>query len=113
MVSFDSSSGTETSVSRSSSSRTILRPDSFHHFQAHSGTFTGFVNRAFALCSEAHLQEELDFLTTVFAENGYKKRDLEEIITEVKRRMGNNHPNANQLNAETQEGEEENKGIRH
>ena len=88
-----------------------LKPSSSHDPKVLRGTFTGFVNRAFALCSEAHLQEELDFLTTVFAENGYKKRDLEEIITEVKRRMGNNHPNANQLNAGTQEGEEENKGI--
>ena len=68
------------------------------------GTFAGFVNRAFAICSEIHIQDELDFLTNVFENNGYKKDDLEQIIQQVRTKFENNNENG-------PEDETENQGI--
>ena len=45
------------------------------------GVFKGFVNLAITICSEKHLDNELDFLTEVFVENGYEKQQITRSLT--------------------------------
>ena len=41
--------------------------------------FKGFLSRAYKVCSERYLDEEIQFLIDVFTENGYERKDLEQI----------------------------------
>ena len=50
------------------------------------GIFKGFVHRAMTICSEKHLDSELEFLVGVFTENGYCKPELRKTINEMKRK---------------------------
>ena len=57
-----------------------IKPNSCHDPKVLKGVFKGFVDRAFNICSEQHIKQELDFLVNVFVENGYPKSMLIEII---------------------------------
>ena len=41
--------------------------------------FKGFLSRAYKICSERYIDEEIKFLIDVFTENGYKRKTLEKI----------------------------------
>ena len=41
--------------------------------------FKGFLSRAYKICSEHYIDEEIQFLIDVFAENGYERKTLEKI----------------------------------
>ena len=77
-----------------------LKPASSHDPRVLKSTFAGFVNRAFSICSEKYLDEELNFLTEVFVENGYKENELNKIVNQVKTRY--NQPNANKENRDNE-----------
>ena len=48
------------------------------------GIFKGFVYRAFTICSETHIEEDLKLLINMFMQNGYKKDELLKSIEEVR-----------------------------
>ena len=50
------------------------------------GILKGFVNRAFTICSDIHIEEELKFLSDVFTENGYKTSEVKRTIEEVRKK---------------------------
>ena len=66
-----------------------LKPTSSHDPKVLRGTFTGFVNRAFSICSEKHVKEETNFLVTTFVENGYDEKELKKIVEKVKAKFEN------------------------
>ena len=70
-----------------------VKPHSSHDPNILQGIFKGFVHRAMAICSEIHLDDELNFLKGVFKENGYEEADLCKIIEEVKTKL--NRPRVN------------------
>ena len=41
--------------------------------------FKGFLYRAYKICSERYINEEIQFLIDVFTENGYEGKILEKI----------------------------------
>ena len=41
--------------------------------------FKGFLSRAYKICSECYIDEEIQFLIDVFTENGYERKTLEKI----------------------------------
>ena len=72
-----------------------IKPSSDHDPKIILGVFKGFVHRAFKICSANYIEQELEFLVTVFIENGYKESDLRQTINEVRTKM-------NQSNAASQ-----------
>ena len=62
-----------------------IKPHSDHDPKILNGIFKGFVHRAFSICSEKHIDSELEFLKNVFEENGYGRKHLEKIITDMKK----------------------------
>ena len=68
-----------------------IKENSCHDKSTRDGVFKGFLSRAKAICSPQHLQSEIEFLTDVFISNGYKRIQLEKLITESNRprRVGN------------------------
>ncbi|XP_065654882.1 uncharacterized protein LOC136081490 [Hydra vulgaris] len=63
-----------------------VKATSNHDPQILNGIFKGFVHRAFNVCSQKHIENELKFLIQVFVENGYKQSNLIKIIKEIKRK---------------------------
>ena len=63
-----------------------VKPTSNHDPKILNGIFKGFVHRAFTLCSETYIDQELQFLVAMFVENGYEKQHLKKLITEIKQR---------------------------
>ena len=43
------------------------------------GVFKGFLSRAYTICTEKHLQSEVDFLIDTFTENGHNRNTLTNI----------------------------------
>ena len=41
--------------------------------------FKGFLSRAYKICSERYISEEIQFLSEVLTENGYERKTLEKI----------------------------------
>ena len=66
-----------------------LKPNSGHDPKILKGVFTGFLHRAYTVCSQQHQQEEIEFLITNFADNGYKKKELVNIANEFRRKRDN------------------------
>ena len=77
-----------------------VKPHSDHDPKILSGIFKGFVHRAFSICSTKYLDAELEFLLNVFIENGYKRTDLTQIISEIRMKR-NNTQNQEEENNET------------
>ena len=66
-----------------------LKPNSGHDPKILRGVFTGFLHRAFTVCSQQHRQEEIDFLIQNFVDNGYQKHELVNITNEFRRKRDN------------------------
>ena len=64
-----------------------IKPESGHDPKILSGIFKGFVHQAYKICSAHHLEDEIEFLVTVFQENGYEERTLKKWSKEVKNRI--------------------------
>ena len=62
-----------------------IKENSCHDKSIRDGVFKGFLSRAKAICSPQHLQSEIEFLTDVFISNGYKRVQLEKLVTESNR----------------------------
>ena len=81
-----------------------IKPESGHDrkiLSGLSGIFKGFVHQAYKICSAHHLEDELEFLVTVFQENGYEERILRKWSKEVKDRISASQP----VNRATTNGE--------
>ena len=57
------------------------------------GVFKGFLSRAYKICTQKHLQNEINFLIDIFTENGYNRNTLTNIATEYLRSI--NKPKSN------------------
>ena len=44
-----------------------------------ASVFKGFLSRAYKICSERYIDEEIQFLIDVFTENGYQRKTLEKM----------------------------------
>ena len=62
-----------------------------------NGVFKDFLSRAYKVCTEKHLQSEIDFLIDIFTENGHKRNTLINIATEYLRNI-NKPKSSNQNN---------------
>ena len=56
-----------------------VKPHSGHDPKILRGIFTGFLNRAFTICKDQHLNDEIEFLIRCFTENGYDEDNLRSI----------------------------------
>ena len=70
-----------------------IRKNSCHDPKIMMGVFKGFAHRAIKLCTAQHLQAELEFLVSVFVENGYHKGSMLNVIE--KKRTGNYNTSSN------------------
>ena len=75
-----------------------IKPTSNHDTKIIQGLFKGYVERAFHLCSPNTLNQELQFLTDVFEENGYQRKHLQHIISTHKKK----HQQYKEQNSEIQ-----------
>ena len=75
-----------------------IKPTSNHDTKIIQGVLKGFVERAFHLCSPNNLNQELQFLTDVFEENGYQRKHLQHIISTHKKK----HQQYKEQNSEIQ-----------
>ena len=53
--------------------------------------FKGFLSRAYKVCSERYIDEEIQFLIHVFTENGYQRETLEKITKNCLKVLQNPH----------------------
>ena len=60
------------------------------------GVLKGFLSRAYKICTEKYLQNEIDFLIDIFTENGHNRYTLTNIATEYLRNI--NKPKSNDQN---------------
>ena len=60
------------------------------------GVFKGFLSRAYKLCTEKHIQSEIDFLIHIFTENRHNRSTLTKIATEYLQNI--NQPKSNDQN---------------
>ena len=73
-----------------------IKPSSCHDPKVLKGVFKGFIDRAFNICSQQHVEQELEFLVNVFAENGYSKLMLMDIVKRFRAERGNNQASGEQ-----------------
>ena len=59
-----------------------IKPESCHDDKVKYGVFKGFIARAKSICSPKYIDQEINFLTNVFVENGYDRKHLERIIVQ-------------------------------
>jgi len=71
-----------------------IKPHSSHDPKVLKGVFKGFVHRAFMLCSEKHIEEELNFLVSSFKENGYSESILNGVIESYRNNLQSNQNTA-------------------
>ena len=69
-----------------------IRPTSNHDPKTIDGVFKGFVHRAFTICSNNHIEDELKFLTEVFIENGYEEQHLLRLVDQIRQKRNNSIP---------------------
>ena len=60
------------------------------------GVFKCFVSRTYKICTEKHLQSQIDFLIDIFTKNGHNRNPLTNIATEYLRNI--NKPKSNDQN---------------
>ena len=81
-----------------------LKTNSGHDPKILKGIFTGFLHRAYTVCSQQHQQEEIDFLISNFVDNGYERHMLDKITKEYHRKrdslstQNDNQPTKNEEN---------------
>ena len=73
-----------------------VKPTSCHDTKILDGIFIGFVNRAYAICDDKYIEEELQFLTNVFVANEYDINRLKSLIEKFnqKREVPNENSNS-------------------
>ena len=59
-----------------------LKPQSCHDDKVKYGVFKGFIHRARSICSNKYLDEEIEFLISIFLENGYNEDTLKGIASQ-------------------------------
>ena len=84
-----------------------VRPNSSHDPKILKGIFKGFVHRAYKVCSETHIDQEIEFLVSIFKENGYEEKQLRRTIREVTEKITNN----NEEQTVSQEGNNEEQAV--
>ena len=67
-----------------------IKTTSSHNPKILEGVFKGFIHRAFNLCSQNYIEQEIEFLVKVFVENGYERKELMKIINEMRRNRKHN-----------------------
>ena len=64
--------------------------------------FKGFLSRAYKICSERFIDEEIQFLIDAFTENGHKRKTLEKItknpLNKLQNRSVNNKDTSKYIN---------------
>ena len=81
---------------RTSITNVQIKPNSNIAPHIAMGVFKGFLSRTHKICTEKHLQSEIDFLNDIFTENGYNRNTLNNIATEYLRNI--NKPKSNDQN---------------
>jgi len=66
-----------------------IKPNSGHDPKILKAIFTGFLDRAFTICTDNHLENEINFLVTCFVENGYSEYELKNIVQSYRQRRNN------------------------
>ncbi|XP_065678448.1 uncharacterized protein LOC136093390 [Hydra vulgaris] len=67
-----------------------IKPQSNHDPKILKAIFKGYIHRAYSICSENHLKNEINFLIQVFTENGYDEKMLKDVSNQVqKKRFAN------------------------
>ena len=56
-----------------------IKPTSSVDSKIKTGFFKGFLSRAYKICSENFIQEEISFLIDIFVQNGYDRAEMEKI----------------------------------
>ena len=70
---------------------------SSHDPNIQTGIVKRFVNRAFTICSETHIEEVLQFVIDMFVENGYGLSEVKRVIAQVRERQTQNNRTAGEL----------------
>ncbi|XP_065677309.1 uncharacterized protein LOC136092717 [Hydra vulgaris] len=80
-----------------------IKPHSNHDPKILKAIFKGYIHRAYSICSENHLKDEINFLIQVFTENRYDEKMLKDISNQFrKKRFANKNEipsNSNNLPA--------------
>ena len=76
-----------------------IKPHSNHDPKILSAIFKGYVHRAYSICSDLHLQKEIDFIIELFNENGYDRRQLVSIANQIRKKWSTKN-NKNQSNCD-------------
>ncbi|XP_065658414.1 uncharacterized protein LOC136082928 [Hydra vulgaris] len=66
-----------------------IKPHSNHDPNILTAIFKGFLHRAYSICSKHHLQNEINFLTDMFIENGYDEKLLRNITHQFHQKRQN------------------------
>lgn len=69
-----------------------IKPESCHDDKIKIGVFKGFLLRAYAICSEKYLAQEIEFIKKIFLENGYDEERLASTIEQTKRMKSRKKP---------------------
>jgi hypothetical protein len=64
-----------------------VKPHSNHDPKILKAIFIGYIHRAYSICSEFHIQDEVQFLIKVFTENGYNEQMLKDIANQVRKKL--------------------------
>ena len=67
-----------------------VKPNSGHDIKILKGIFIGFIDRAFHLCSERFIDNEITYLKEIFIENGYEESLLQKWIYEYRNKKQRN-----------------------
>ena len=60
--------------------------------------FKGLISRAYKICSERYIDEEIQFLIEIFTDNGCKRKSLEKITKNYLKELQNPSDNNNDTN---------------
>ncbi|XP_065664673.1 uncharacterized protein LOC136086307 [Hydra vulgaris] len=63
-----------------------IKPHFNHDPNVLKAIFNGYIHRAYSICSENHLKDEMNFLIQVFTENGYDEKMLKDISYHVRKK---------------------------
>ncbi|XP_047124298.1 uncharacterized protein LOC124807001 [Hydra vulgaris] len=63
-----------------------IKPHSNHDPKILKAIFKEYIHRAYSICSENHLKDEINFLIQVFTENGYDEIMLKDISNQVRKK---------------------------
>ena len=64
-----------------------IRPESSFNPSMVVGVFKGFLSRAYKICSDEKIEEEVEFLISMFAEHGYERSKFQRIAEDFKQNI--------------------------